>query len=71
MAASGETTSSPPVSTFSGAPDLTIVKSNSPRRGTTLLPGDPITYSMMVENTGSGIATGVVVSDSCRRTPTT
>ena len=63
MAASGQTTSSPQVSTFTGSPNLTIVKSNSPAEGTTLSPGDAITYSMTVENNGTGVATGVAVSD--------
>ena len=63
LAASGQTVSSPPVQTFIGQPVLTIVKSNSPTSGTTLLPGDPITYTMIVENTGVGDATNVVVSD--------
>ena len=58
LAASGETASSPLVSTFSGQPILTIVKSNSPTSGTTLMPGDPITYTMDVQNIGSGNATG-------------
>src|SRR5262249_45485151 len=61
LATSGQTTSSPVVQTFIGQPNLTIVKSNSPASGTTLRPGDPITYTMVVQNTGVGNATNVVV----------
>ena len=63
LTASGQTTSSPPVQTFIGAPVLTIVKSNAPTASVTLVPGDPITYTMVVQNTGVGDATNVVVRD--------
>ena len=63
MEANGQSASSPPVQTFIGQPVLNIVKTNSPTSGTTLRPGDPITYTMVVENTGVGTATNVVVSD--------
>ena len=46
-------------------PVLTIVKSNSPTvEQRCSAPGDPITYTMVVENTGVGDATNVVVSDA-------
>ena len=60
LTASGQTTSSPPVQTFIGAPVLTIAKSNSPTSAAVLRPGDPITYTMVVQNTGVGDATNVV-----------
>ncbi len=63
LTASGQTTSSPPVQTFIGAPVLTTVKSNAPTASVTLVPGDPITYTMVVQNTGVGDATNVVVRD--------
>jgi uncharacterized repeat protein (TIGR01451 family) len=44
------------------APNLAITKtvqlSNNP-----ILPGDPLTYTIVVANKGTGIATGVVISD--------
>jgi uncharacterized repeat protein (TIGR01451 family) len=41
-------------------PDLEIAKSVSPG---TVSPGDPITYTLLVRNTGSATATGVVITD--------
>lgn len=64
MIASGQTTSSPPVTTNTGGPVLEISKSNSPDSNVLLLPGDPITYTLEVQNAGTGNATGVTVSDA-------
>ena len=64
MVAGGQTTSSPLVTTNSGAPVLTIVKTNAPTLSTMLRPGDSITYTMVVQNTGTGNATNVVVTDA-------
>jgi uncharacterized repeat protein (TIGR01451 family) len=57
------TAASPTVSTWSGPPAFTLTKTTSPSSTTTLHPGDPITYTMTVQNTGSGNATNVTVSD--------
>lgn len=46
--------------TVSGNPNLSLTKTSLPA---TVHPGDVVTYSMVVTNTGSGAATGVVVSD--------
>jgi uncharacterized repeat protein (TIGR01451 family)/fimbrial isopeptide formation D2 family protein len=46
--------------TVSGNPNLSMTKSSSPA---TLAPGGVVTYSMVVTNSGSGAASGVVVSD--------
>jgi len=46
--------------TVSGNPNLNITKTSLPA---TVHPGDVVTYTMVVTNTGSGAATGVVVSD--------
>src|SRR5207249_2634999 len=64
LAASGSDTTSPPVTTNTGSPSLTLTKSNSPDSTTVLNPGDPITYTLVAENVGSGDATGVVITDS-------
>jgi uncharacterized repeat protein (TIGR01451 family) len=63
LTANGQTAGSQPVSTFIGQPNLTIVKSSSPSSATTLVPGDPITYTMVVQNTGVADATNVIVHD--------
>jgi len=55
---------SPTVSTYSGSPAFTITKSTDPDSSTVLHPGDPITYTMTVQNTGTGVATNAVVSDT-------
>ena len=44
-------------------PELTIKKSADPPSGSTVSPGDKITYTLTYENVGTGTATGVVISD--------
>ncbi len=61
---SGLSVSSAPVITNSGSPLLSIVKSNVPDASAVLLPGNPISYTMLVQNIGAGNATGVVVTDT-------
>src|SRR5206468_3520265 len=64
MFASGGGVESTPATTNTGSPLLAITKSNSPTQNTVLLPGDPITYTMFVENIGAGTATNVTVTDA-------
>ena len=54
---------SSPVTTNTGNAVLTITKANSPTSSTVLKPGDPITYTFVVQNTGSIDATTVTVTD--------
>jgi uncharacterized repeat protein (TIGR01451 family) len=44
-------------------PNLTIIKSADPVGGSAVNPGDSITYTLTVTNTGPGSATGVVITD--------
>jgi uncharacterized repeat protein (TIGR01451 family) len=50
--------------TVSSAPVLTIQKSSMDVNGGTLVPGDTISYTIVVSNTGTANATGGVISDS-------
>jgi len=63
MGASGQSTLSNPVTTNTGSPQLSIVKSNLPLFDLILNPGDLITYTMYVQNIGSGTAANVTISD--------
>ena len=54
--------SSNPASTTILFPQLSITKANSPTG--TVSPGQPITYTMVVANDGTGTASNVVVSDT-------
>jgi uncharacterized repeat protein (TIGR01451 family)/uncharacterized repeat protein (TIGR02543 family) len=60
----GGSATSPTVSTYSGKPVFTITKATDPDSSTVLQPGDPIAYTMTVQNTGTGVATNAVVSDA-------
>jgi uncharacterized repeat protein (TIGR01451 family) len=63
FSASGTTESSPPVTTAVGTANLLLTKVNSPLAAEHILPGDPITYTLTVENAGAGVAHNVVVTD--------
>ncbi|MBN1221348.1 MAG: DUF11 domain-containing protein [Anaerolineae bacterium] len=45
-------------------PDLTLSKLADPPSGSSVTPADPITYTIVVTNSGSGDATGVVITDA-------
>jgi uncharacterized repeat protein (TIGR01451 family)/fimbrial isopeptide formation D2 family protein len=45
-------------------PFITVVKSSSPVTGTTVVPGQTITYTLAVSNIGSGVADTTVVTDA-------
>ncbi len=53
-------TTTPPVL----LPNLAITKSADPASGSVVEPGDTLTYTIIAQNTGSGAATGVVISDT-------
>lgn len=61
---SGTTETSPPATTNYGPPVLTISKTNSPASITPVNPGDPIEYSLTVQNTGPTAATNVLIEDN-------
>jgi uncharacterized repeat protein (TIGR01451 family)/uncharacterized repeat protein (TIGR02543 family) len=60
----GGSAASPTTSTYIGSPAFTITKATDPDSSTILHPGDPITYTVTVQNSGTGIATNAVVSDT-------
>lgn len=64
VASNSDSSVSPTVTTSTGSPVLNIVKSNSPSSSTLLKPGDSISYTMAVENSGTSPATNVVVTDA-------
>ena len=68
--ASAEATNNPPVTddanlTVTSAPGLTVDKTASPAEGGPVVPGDTVTYSIVVSNdpTATDTATGVVLTD--------
>jgi uncharacterized repeat protein (TIGR01451 family) len=53
----------PPPPPPPGSPNLTLAKSSVPAAGSTVHPGDTITYTLSYANTGSAVANTVVSSD--------
>ena len=53
-----------PTVTELGKPVLAIVKSATPSPGSTVMPGDVITYQLTIRNSGTVTATGLVITDS-------
>ncbi len=53
-----------PTVTELGKPALAISKSATPSPGSTVMPGDVITYQLTIRNSGTVTATGLVITDS-------